>query len=393
MTCPKSQWAVFRELPNAEQAALLRHAAECAACATARSAYEAQDQALTALPSIRPSEDMIRATLARTTQRPARQGFSRPWRTAIVTITALVVFAMAGTYGVAAQALPGDALYGLKRAGEQVRLALTLGTEARAQYQEALEAMRRAEVAEALRTGRDVEVGFGGRVELATEEGLVVEGLPVRLEARLAEAPAIGAWVRVRARTEAGALVALDVQAEGTDAPSGVLERDRDRLSDQGQDRVQGREPDGVLSQEQERLQNQERVQDPTQEPAQNRDGEQQHDRGRLGVQAGRTATPRPTGTRPAASATPAQVRNEGDVRTATPLQQRTACTPTGTPQQYQEPQGTPVQSGVGPQPTAARTAEPTHQLTAQPAHTPQQSGPGEGGLSEGSQSDGMSAH
>ncbi|MHB0858728.1 MAG: DUF5667 domain-containing protein [Anaerolineae bacterium] len=174
MRCPQFKWATFRQLPKAEQAALLHHATECPDCTATWAAFQAQDRVLADLPEVRPSEHLLRATLARTTQRPPAHVAGIKWRTIAVTITALLLFALAGSYGVAAQALPGDPLYGLKRAGEQVRLAFTLNAEARARYQDALEAVRRAEVAEALRTGKSAEVAFGGRIEQATETELLV---------------------------------------------------------------------------------------------------------------------------------------------------------------------------------------------------------------------------
>ena len=61
-----------------------------------------------------------------------------------------MVVALAGGSMVSANSLPGDALYGIKRASEQVRYVLTLDEVNRAQLQAAYQEIRRQEVAEVL---------------------------------------------------------------------------------------------------------------------------------------------------------------------------------------------------------------------------------------------------
>jgi uncharacterized protein DUF5667 len=64
-------------------------------------------------------------------KRPSRFSFPMILRPALATAVALVLV-FAGATSAAASSLPGDALYGVKRAGEDVRLALTFDAEARA---------------------------------------------------------------------------------------------------------------------------------------------------------------------------------------------------------------------------------------------------------------------
>jgi uncharacterized protein DUF5667 len=80
-------------------------------------------------------------------KRPSRFSFPMLLRPALATAAALVlVFASATS--AAASSLPGDALYGVKRAGEDVRLALTFDAMARTQLLSELTDRRLEELAE-----------------------------------------------------------------------------------------------------------------------------------------------------------------------------------------------------------------------------------------------------
>lgn len=80
-------------------------------------------------------------------KRPSRFSFPMLLRPALATAAALVLV-VAGATSAAASSLPGDALYGVKRAGEDVRLALTFDAEARTQLLSELTDRRLEELAE-----------------------------------------------------------------------------------------------------------------------------------------------------------------------------------------------------------------------------------------------------
>lgn len=80
-------------------------------------------------------------------KRPSRFSFPMVLRPALATAAALVLV-LAGATSAAASSLPGDALYGVKRASEDVRLALTLDVEARTQLLSELTDRRLEELAE-----------------------------------------------------------------------------------------------------------------------------------------------------------------------------------------------------------------------------------------------------
>lgn len=80
-------------------------------------------------------------------KRPSRFSLPMLLRPALATAVALVVV-VAGATSAAASSLPGDALYGVKRAGEDVRLALTFDAETRTQLLSELTDRRLEELAE-----------------------------------------------------------------------------------------------------------------------------------------------------------------------------------------------------------------------------------------------------
>ena len=147
-----------------------------------------------------------------------------------VAITLLLLIALLGGSTMAsANSLPGDALYGVKRASEQVRLFLTLGEETRTELQRQYEERRVKEVKEVTQKGRKVEVTFEGAVESVQDDTIVVSGIPVRLSSDADEArPSVGTKVQVAAETQDDGSVkakALRVEtqepaAEGTDSPN-----------------------------------------------------------------------------------------------------------------------------------------------------------------------------
>jgi uncharacterized membrane protein YgcG len=123
--------------------------------------------------------------------------------------------------------LPGQPLYALKRAGEELYLRLPLTGAGRdamaAQYAE----RRRDEVRQLLDRRLEARVAFRGKVERLEAGAVVVDGLTARLtgDTRIQGLLAVGAQVRVEARTTGGQGLAADrivveVPAPPTPAPS-----------------------------------------------------------------------------------------------------------------------------------------------------------------------------
>ena len=81
--------------------------------------------------------------------RPQRQWlFASAWLRPALAAAVLAVFVVAGATSAAASSLPGDPLYGMKRASEDVQLALTFDDVARMQLLSDLTDRRLAELAE-----------------------------------------------------------------------------------------------------------------------------------------------------------------------------------------------------------------------------------------------------
>ncbi|MBN1402217.1 MAG: hypothetical protein JXA74_15355 [Anaerolineae bacterium] len=131
----------------------------------------------------------------------------------------LLIALLASASAASAKSLPGDLLYGVKRASEGVRMLLTTDAESRAALQQELEMRRVTEVQQVVEQKREVRVEFGGLVEKVEEDTITVQGIPVRV-ATLSTAdkmPPVGARVQVVAQTEpTGQITAesLQIQAE-----------------------------------------------------------------------------------------------------------------------------------------------------------------------------------
>jgi hypothetical protein len=80
-------------------------------------------------------------------KKPSRFSFPALLRPALG-VAAVLVLVLAGATSAAASSIPGDALYGVKRATEDVRLALTFDVEARTQLLSELTDRRLEELAE-----------------------------------------------------------------------------------------------------------------------------------------------------------------------------------------------------------------------------------------------------
>jgi hypothetical protein len=105
-----------------------------------------------------------------------------------------------------ANALPGEALYPVKRGLEAAQLALTFDPEARARLQDAQAERRRAEAQQVLELGRETRIEFEGIVEAVQLDALWISGLRVLTDT--ASEYQVADVVRVWAHTSPGALIA-----------------------------------------------------------------------------------------------------------------------------------------------------------------------------------------
>jgi len=213
MRCREAQRAAarYRELADDDRANVLEHARDCASCNAAISAYLKQDAVLSDMPRIEVTAALWEAVAKRTVHRvDARWTRDRNWARLVAVTLAAVFFLGLGCLGVSASSLPGDILYPLKRAAEDVRLALTFREASREFYQNHLAAVRIDEVQAVLSDGRSAQVEFEGCVTGADGSALYVEGLPVFMgtaESWMGSMPTVGARVRVSARAQNGFLL------------------------------------------------------------------------------------------------------------------------------------------------------------------------------------------
>lgn len=112
----------------------------------------------------------------------------------------LLLVLVAGELAVAsASSLPGDSLYPVKLATEQVRLLLTFDTQARDHLRADFAQERRAEVIAVLEASRRVPVKFEGTLEGFEDVVWIIDGLEVILDANtfIEGKPVVGATVAV----------------------------------------------------------------------------------------------------------------------------------------------------------------------------------------------------
>lgn len=216
----RRQLATYRELSAVERQQVRQHLDACPACAALWEVYQAQDDLLSSLPELRPSAELTSTVLDRTVRSaiPGRatrktrgvRGFrSRAASVAVVGLLVLFV-TLGGTIPASAGALPGEILYPVKLATEQVRLALTWDDSARLEYQESLAETRRGEAREIVKLEREAEVRFEGHLEAVDEGVWIIDGLQVEVapETWGAEAPQVGSVVVVKAQAAGGRLAA-----------------------------------------------------------------------------------------------------------------------------------------------------------------------------------------
>lgn len=126
-------------------------------------------------------------------ENPARRGGVPLIMRYAAAAVALVVFGGGALVAAAQSSLPGDALYGLKRAGESALLALAGGVD-----DGRLNERRTSEIRELLTDARTAEVGFEGEVLAQMGENWLIGELPVTVLAHTPGAEGIMVGDRVR---------------------------------------------------------------------------------------------------------------------------------------------------------------------------------------------------
>ena len=148
-----------------------------------------------------------------------------PWGR--VAVAAAVIFLVLGLgWGgltTAADSLPGDTLYPVKRLVENVRFALTTDPVARQQLQVEFARERRDEIWALLGSGREATVEFRGLLEEIGEEHWIIGGLRLDLDDQtvIIGQPAVGAVVRVEAWLPGdGTLLARRLEVQSAPMPT-----------------------------------------------------------------------------------------------------------------------------------------------------------------------------
>jgi Sec-independent protein translocase protein TatA len=137
------------------------------------------------------------------TQAPRGQGWSfslfAQWRLALVAVV-FIVLCGAGTLGAAANSLPGDWLYGVKLASEQIALTLTFDGRAHRQLEDAHTQKRLQEVDSLRALRRVARTQLEGDVQGVAPATLVMQGISLKVEpAALNQLTQLKAGERVKA--------------------------------------------------------------------------------------------------------------------------------------------------------------------------------------------------
>jgi hypothetical protein len=143
-------------------------------------------------------------------------------RSAIALLVVLVIGGATAT-SVAADALPGESLYPIKRAWENARLFLTVDDEAHQELEDELAGERIQEIQELIRLGRQETVTFANVVQAMDNQTWQIGGLLVRLDDKTEfdGQVSLGWKVEVQARIQNdGTLKALRVRVQtGPEGP------------------------------------------------------------------------------------------------------------------------------------------------------------------------------
>lgn len=130
-----------------------------------------------------------------------------------VSVLVLILIAGAALLPTSADALPGDALYPLKRAGESVRLLLAPPSE-KGDLRLQLEDERNSEVYEMLETGRNGRAGYTGEIVALAPDTWEIGHITVHLteKTRIKGEPEVGARVEAHCLIQDGQVYAESLE-------------------------------------------------------------------------------------------------------------------------------------------------------------------------------------
>jgi hypothetical protein len=118
-------------------------------------------------------------------RRLTRQAVLSDLVTITITVILTLLMALLLLSYVAQDALPGDFLFGLKRASENVQLALTFDEERKATLADQFNQRRLAEIEQLIEQGRAAAVQFRGILETKGENLWIIEGRTVLLSSNV----------------------------------------------------------------------------------------------------------------------------------------------------------------------------------------------------------------
>jgi hypothetical protein len=144
-------------------------------------------------------------------ERPkAFASFFRRFALSVAPLMLVLAILAAGIAFASKSAVPGDALYGAKRAVEDLRFALTIDSQARQALGRAFEQERIREINALLREGISANVEFSGFIEVIETQSWIIAGIRVQLdsETKIDGEPNVGYWALVKGKTADGRLTA-----------------------------------------------------------------------------------------------------------------------------------------------------------------------------------------
>lgn len=153
--------------------------------------------------------------------RPTGVVWWRRWQRALVPAFALLVIFLlfsAALLPLSANAMPGDALYSVKRLAENGRLAATGSADRKLELIERYKETRRLEIQQILAANQDIEgLVFEGIIETMDETNWQVSGLTVQIAAttQIVGKPQMGLLAIVNGRTRQGAFIAQSILIPG----------------------------------------------------------------------------------------------------------------------------------------------------------------------------------
>jgi hypothetical protein len=155
---------------------------------------------------------LARADELRRSRRPAFWQSAPRLALALAALVLVIFISLNGLVSVSAKSLPGDTLYPVKLAAENVSIQLATDAETRLMREEAYQERRAGEIRSLLEQERVHNISFEGVVEEINGDQLLVQGIPVTLNASAVVIGEVapGRLVEVEGTTQPGGIVSAD---------------------------------------------------------------------------------------------------------------------------------------------------------------------------------------